>query len=653
MIYHRREGVSGLLKIALMTTITTAFAMLGLACSDAGEPAPPYPAEAEVVAKAAPTATLAPSPTATLTSTPTPTATFVPTPTATLTPTATPTLTPTPTPTFTSTPTLTPTPTPTATLTPTPTFTSTPTVTPTPTFTPTPTLTATPTLTPTPTYTPTITPTPTPDPVTLTLANYHPKLREAVRGDVPDTAGGKAFLADGTLSETEIAALDRAQSVFGMEKFYNAWELDALTPNEVHAVLYMLTFYDPYTTVHDVTADPDDPDAEGAEITRTLDDFGVYPGVCLYCKEQTPEQLNLNFSILPPDIGVFRRLILRHLAHHAKVQADALSPCDLRDFTEEELIALGFVEPLQMLPGTIPDSHRILPYDFTASVRLTDDLLKFEKDFPRWRRRTAKVLIESGEVLSPFTHAMRAAGGPPSERGLEPCLEAVERIVDWDTKRYEHYTPIGFDSLTIGIGEDLLPYFSVIFPAARPRHDGRIGSRSHEYPTAWYPTWAWFLVDESGGQDKSIRLMNQFRALNLPAIRNQSGVVFAKTAAEASEALRGANGVLLSPWNLYLHRNIGFGAEDYDLDIDARIRRFPLPENCRLERLRPGTLEEATQPREWGTRYYYFWKPQAGLPPDKYWNSGLSFWTWNQESRFLHDENGERFWRAILEYSCD
>ena len=33
-----------------------------------------------------------------------------------------------------------------------------------------------------------------------------------------------------------------------------------------------------------------------------------------------------------------------HLAHHAKAQADALSPCDLRDFTEVELTALGFME---------------------------------------------------------------------------------------------------------------------------------------------------------------------------------------------------------------------------------------------------------------------------------------------------------------------
>ena len=164
--------------------------------------------------------------------------------------------------------------------TPTPTPTATATNTHTPTHTPAPTSTATPTNTPTPTATATNTPTPTatptPDPVALTLANYHPQLRDAVLADVPDTAGDQAFLADGELSEIEIAALDRAQSVFGMDTFYRAWELNALPPNHVHAVLYILTFYDPYTTVHDVTADPDDPNAEGAALTRALDDFGVY-----------------------------------------------------------------------------------------------------------------------------------------------------------------------------------------------------------------------------------------------------------------------------------------------------------------------------------------------------------------------------------------
>ena len=179
----------------------------------------------------------------------------------------------------------------------------------------------------------------------MALANYHRMLRYAVLAAVPHTAGDSAFLADGKLSDTEIAALDRAQSVFGLEAFYRAWELDKLATNEVHAVLYILTFYDPYTTVHDVTADPADPNAEGAALTRALDDFGVYPGICLYCKGQKSGQpRDHHISNEDVGIGLYRRMILLHLAHHAKVQADALSPCDLRDFTEEELIALGTME---------------------------------------------------------------------------------------------------------------------------------------------------------------------------------------------------------------------------------------------------------------------------------------------------------------------
>ena len=433
-----------------------------------------------------------------------------------------------------------------------------------------------------------------------------------------------------------------------MEKFYNAWELDALTPNEVHAVLYMLTFYDPYTTVHDVTADPDDPDAEGAEITRTLDDFGVYPGACLYCKKE--------FERTTEEFQVRRRMTLQHLAHHAKVQADALSPCDLRDFTEEELIALGWVEKpvADYIQNTWGNSFAILPFNFTASVRLTDGLLQFEKGFPRaryssWHWRTAKVLIESGEVLSPFTHAMRAAGGPPSARGLEPCLEAVKRIVDWDTKRYDHFRSVGEGRYRYW-GVEVSPYLDVIFPPARlPASYSAIDHPQGYYPTPWYPTWAWFLVDESGGQDKGIRLMNQFRALNLPAIREDGGVHFDKTAAVASSALSGVHGVLLSPWDLYLKRNIGFDVIDYQAGLDARIRRYPLPEHCGLERLRPGILEKASAPDSTptSTHWYYFWKRDPGPRPDLYWYAhGMSFWTL-RDRRVVN-----RFFR-ILEYSCD
>ena len=470
----------------------------------------------------------------------------------------------------------------------------------------------------------------------LKLAEYHPKLQEAVLADVPDTAGDSAFLADGKLDADEIAALDRAQSVFGLDKFYRAWELDALAPNEVHAVLHMLTFYDPYTTVHDVTADPDDPDAEGAQITKALDDFGVYPGVCLYCKGQ---RFGQSRDHIPAeyDIGLFRRAILQHLAHHAKVQADALSPCDLRDFTKEELVALGVMEQRgansergSNLEHKTP--YVILPHNFTASVRLTDELLGFGIDAPRGRdpgrERTAKVLIRPGEVLSPFTHAMRAAGGvPPYERGLEPCMEAVKGIVDWDRKRYSHFTRLG---------EELEPFFIDIFPAWTQDHLGLIWGD--------LPTWAWFLVDESGGSDKSIRLMNQFRALNLPAVRESKGIYYDETAAKASVYVHGHRGVFLSPYGLHLHRNVGFSVSEYNMDIDDLILDESFPERCRIERRRSeGTFEK---------------RPRSDFP-DKFWVRGQASEVWERKS-FHSFESYYRRGRVyvtnaepILVYVCD
>ena len=447
----------------------------------------------------------------------------------------------------------------------------------------------------------------------LALANYHPMLRYAVLAAVPHTAGDSAFLADGKLSDTEIAALDRAQSVFGLEAFYRAWELDKLATNEVHAVLYILTFYDPYTTVHDVTADPADPNAEGAALTRALDDFGVYPGTCLYCKGQKSGQPRWRISNEDGGIGLFRRMILLHLAHHAKVQADALSPCDLRDFTEVELIALGVMDV--RLPSSSSDAYVMLPYNFVASARLTDELLAAGIDAPRGRSpgrvRTSKVLIRPGEVLSPFTHAMRAAGGPPSERGLEPCLEAVKGIVEWDRKRYSHFSDLG---------QELLPFFSGIFPSHTPLEYTAPHSLKSKYPTDWIPTWAWFLVDESGGQDKGIRLMNQFRALNLPAIREEWGIYFDETAGKASSAKRGMNGVLLSTYDLYLHRNIGFSVEDYQADIDDLIRRYSFPERCRIERTGWGKLKERKRPHrpDGYSDGYYVWIRRPANPTNPY-----------------------------------
>ena len=489
------------------------------------------------------------------------------------------------------------------------------------------------------THTPT--PTPTPNAVELKLAEYHPQLREAVLADVPDTAGDSAFLADGKLDADEIAALDRAQSVFGMDKFYRAWELDALTPNEVHAVLHMLTFYDPYTTVHDVTADPDDPDAEGAQITKALDDFGVYPGVCLYCKMQRFAQRRDHIPA-EDDIGLFRRAILQHLAHHAKVQADALSPCDLRDFTEEELVALGVMEQRGAYEergandpdGVYRSSYVILPHNFTASVRLSDELLDAGIDVPRNHlgavERTGAVLIRPGEVLSPFTHAMRAAGGPPSERGLEPCLEAVKGIMDWERKRYVHYSGHWLPL-------DLEPFFRDIFPA----WNEDFGQAPQDLPT-----WAWLLVDESGGSDKSIRLMNQFRALNLPAVRESKGIYYDERAARVSVRIHGHRGVLLSPYRLHLHRNVGFAESEHNMDIGDLIRDESFPERCRIERRRSeGTFEE-------------LWR--ANRSRYEFWVRGIASEAWKRKS--FH--NFESYYRGrgmiyitaaepILVYVCD
>ena len=120
---------------------------------------------------------------------------------------------------------------------------------------------------------------------------------------------------------------------------------------------------------------------------------------------------------------------------------------------------------------------------------------------------------------------------------------------------------------------------------------------------------------------------------------------FDKTAADASSALRGCCGVLLSTWDLYLHRNIGFSPSDYQMDIDARIRGFPLPEHCGLKRLRPGVEESAPRPNPTSGKYY-FWTREPGFPEDLYWHAyyGMSFWNLR---------GGVNWFNQILEYSCD
>ena len=567
----------------------------------------------------APTATGTPSPTATSVSTvvptPVPTATETPVPP----PSSPPTATNTPVPTATSQPTATPTSAPTAS--PAAEFTATPTSTPTasPTTEPTATPTSAPAASPSPTPhspippqipfptatpTPAPTPVPTPHPVASSLVAYHPKLQQAVLAPAPSTAGAKAFLADDRLSDTEVLALDRAQSVFGIPEFYRAWELETLKPNEVQAVLYILTFYDPYTVVHDITADPDETSAEGADLTRALDAFGVYPGSCVYCKGQTyyesgdystsDAEFNAAIGASEHNPAVFQRTKLLHLAHHATVQADELSPCDLRDYSEEELLALGVIRIRwhYWAPSFGAAAHSFMP-----STRLTQSLLDAAEGFPGtlgkdWEPhplRNSELLIKPGEVLSPFTHAMRAVGEDFGGRGPEQCLNAVRAIVDWDRKRYTHF---------LGAPEDTMwPLFKELFP---------------QNPAA-FPQWATFLAKESGGQDKGMRLMDQFRALNLPALRDlfdvavhsdiqrflvQYGPIYYFFSHEISTGRplphhlsKGPHhGVLLPSYGYFIQRNIGFG--DFVIDEpDSPIKMGDLtelfhriPDGCRLNR---------------------------------------------------------------------
>ena len=402
------------------------------------------------------------------------------------------------------------------------------------------------------------------------LADYHPKLQEAVLHPAPETAGDKAFLADSELSESELRALERAQSVFGIPAFYNAWELDTLEANEVQAALYMLSFYDPYTVVNDITADPADPEAEGARMTSALDDFGVYPGSCVYCKGQRYGDPRKDWWGLDPN-PTFHRTKLLNLVHHATVQADMLSPCDLNDFSEEELLALGVMVPAH--GGRLLYSRGMV--SFTHSIRLTNELLNSASrgaavhgESREWMANAVGVLVQPGEILSPFTHAIRATGGPPTARGMELCLKAVEGILDWDSKRYIHFT--------YGWADTVSPMIEYIFP------------ESPHVP----PVWATFLLYESGGQDKGERLAAQFRALNMPAVKDLSGIYLNENA-ELWAITAGREGIFLPAFNLYLHRNIGFGATEIEASIKTVIQNGTIPDHCSLQRER-GSFQHGT-----------------------------------------------------------
>ena len=162
--------------------------------------------------------------------------------------------------------------------------------------------------------------------------------------------------------------------------------------------------------VNDITADPADPEAEGARMTRTLDDFGVFPDSCVYCKGQ--RYIASEFGRYYEAIGrhstpnpIFRRTKLLNLVHHASAQSDMLSPCGLRDFSEEELLALGVMVPDSPKEGRL--AYKGAMMSFTHAVRLTDKLLDSASEGAaahgvdeKWIADAPGVLVQPGEIGS-------------------------------------------------------------------------------------------------------------------------------------------------------------------------------------------------------------------------------------------------------------
>ena len=95
-------------------------------------------------------------------------------------------------------------------------------------------------------------------------------------------------------------------------------------------------------------------------------------------------------------------------------------------------------------------------------------------------------------------------------------------------------------------------------------------------------------------------------------------IIFNETAYEAIGGGGGrGGGVLLSPYRLYLHRNIGFSRVDYQVNPDDRIRLHPLPERCRIERYTPGALPGRPRPGYSPSWDSNIWErdPSAGSRP--------------------------------------
>ena len=339
--------------------------------TDTPLPAPTAPASAALTGPAsAPTVTPvmavavevapahSPTPTSTQAPTPAPTSTRTPTlaPVPTDTPTSSPTATETPSPvsTATQTPTAASTPVSRATDTPAPTThtaTATSTPVPTATETPVPTATSLPTSTPTPAPTPTNTPVPTPT-VDPALARYSPLLVEAVSSN----PAGLDFVGDG-LSPDEKNILDWADSrLFSNRNFLASiygpdnWPSDVKLASVQAVPLLMLAI--------DIQKKSDGKHViswEMDSLDRTLDELGIYEGVCTSCYGKddydTTDKVFDDYHRITDDPGHVHREMLKTFAYFAKADGEGIL---IRGFMEND------ADDLELLYNRDSEAARII-----------------------------------------------------------------------------------------------------------------------------------------------------------------------------------------------------------------------------------------------------------------------------------------------------
>ena len=411
------------------------------------------------------------------------------------------------------------------------------------------------------------------------IERYHPRLQAAIVSHAPQSAA--PFLSGSVLSDQEAEALSALHSVFGIEAFYDAWQLDWLEINEIQAVLRLLQSYDPFSTVYGPT---ENTDSQDGLIERTFDQFSVGPaGSCVYCRGQkyftsgsptkdyrtsgySPEEYLEYSKAVTQDVVVRTRLL--HLVHAATVQFRELSPCDLRDYSKPELLimapnAMEFFDPrYDYYSYRGPIAYFINATTFMHSVEVNAQMLAAVAE-PRWFNVDSDkgvLRLTVGDVLSPFTAATKiVAQGGPIEMSRTGCLEAAKRIVDWDRYRYTHFG--GSDE------QALSPFAAKVFPE-NPR---------------FFPMWVMLLTNESGGQDKAQRLVGMMRSLNVPAGRLRGAVFPEVDHPDPDKGIHGGyfDDVLLPPWNVYFDRNIGFGLIDKFAPIENLLSKYD--PGCRIK----------------------------------------------------------------------